>query len=323
MDDLTLSFFGGEPLLNMKLIEHLVPYAKTAAKKHGKSFKKIIVVTNGVKLEDRVVRYLDEAEIILKVSLDGPPEVHDPIRPLPDGRGSHQLIRAGLERMKGTDLMNRTTLRATYCGQSTELSKIFSYLMETGFRLFEVEPAYLSPRNRYAIRKKHIPELKDELGKMGKLYIEALSTENPPIFHSLEFVLRRIASGVHKFNECAAGEGSFTISADGGIYPCFELDGNETYRMGDIFKGVNAGTRDIWLATRYLDSRPGCEECWARYICGGGCRARAIRFKGDMLRPFEIECEMKKLYFELAMWIMSKAGKGGDDTACLGFLPEA
>lgn len=42
---------------------------------------------------------------------------------------------------------------------------------------------------------------------------------------------------------------------------------------------------------------------------------------GDILRPFEMECELKKLYFELAMWVMSRAGKDADDTAGLGFLP--
>lgn len=321
VNDLTFSLFGGEPLLNFKLIKHLVPYARAAARRCGKEFSQIIIVTNGVQLEENVVRYLEEDRIIVKVSIDGPPEIHDRIRPLPNGRGSHHLIRTGLERMKGTDLMNRTTLRATYCGQTAELSKIFAYFLESGFRLFEVEPAYMPVKNRYAIRKEHIPELKEELGKMGELYLDALHNENPPIFHSLEYLFRRIATGSHKFNECSAGEGSLTISADGSIYPCFELDGIEEYRMGDIFNGVNEDKRTLWLETCFLDSKIHCRECWARYICGGGCRARAIKFKGDILRPFEIECEIKKLYFELAMWAMSRAGKDAEDTASLGFLP--
>jgi len=41
---------------------------------------------------------------------------------------------------------------------------------------------------------------------------------------------------------------------------------------------------------------------------------------GDMLRPFEIECELKKLQFELGMWVMSKVRESEKIPACLGFL---
>jgi len=318
--DLTLSLFGGEPLLNMKLIEHIVPYARSEGEKHGKIFKNIIIVSNGVLLKDRVVRYLDDNGILLKVSLDGPAEIHDRTRPMPSGRGSHDVILKALERVKGTGLANRTTLRATYCSASLEISRIFSYLLDAGFKSVEIEPANLPADNEFAIRREHLPVLRKEYGKIANLYLDKLRDGEQLVFGSFESILRRLANGRPKLNECRAAEGSLTVSPDGSIYPCFELDGCDEHRVGDVFQGVKTGTRDVWLDTCYVDSKIHCRDCWARYLCGGGCRAHSIKFNADMLLPVEIECELRKIQFEASIWLVSKLQEEFRDASNVGFL---
>ena len=100
----------------------------------------------------------------------------------------------------------------------------------------------------------------------------------------------------------------------------FELDGHDEYRIGDIFNGIDIEKREIWSKTCFVDSRKDCGDCWARYLCGGGCRTHSIQFNGDLLQPVEIECELKKLQFEMGVWLVSKFQEELHGSANIEFL---
>lgn len=321
-DDLSLNLFGGEPLLNMRAIEHVVSYARGQGDERGKTFNNIALVTNGTLLTDDIVRYLNENRIALKVSIDGPAEVHDRMRLLPNGRGSHELAVSGLSRVMGSGLADRTTLRATYCGATLEISRLFAYLAETGFRGVEIEAAALPEQSPFAIRKEHLPTVRAEYQKVAELYLQILADGRSFVFGSLENLLWRLRNGIPKYNECRAGEGSVTVAPNGTLFPCFELDGCAGYDIGDVYAGFDQTKRKVWLDTHDVAARVHCGGCWARLLCGGGCRAHGIKFKGDMLSQVDIECELKKLQFEVAVWLLSRLQEelGGSDA--LSFLEE-
>jgi uncharacterized protein len=46
--------------------------------------------------------------------------------------------------------------------------------------------------------------------------------------------------------------------------------------MGTL-DGVDRDRRSRWLAERHVHRQAPCTECWARYLCGGGCHHEAIR----------------------------------------------
>ncbi|MBI2951798.1 hypothetical protein HYY27_06885, partial [bacterium] len=41
--------------------------------------------------------------------------------------------------------------------------------------------------------------------------------------------------------------------------------------------------------------------CWARYLCGGGCRADAVLTTGDAALPTRASCERIRHTYECAM----------------------
>ena len=45
----------------------------------------------------------------------------------------------------------------------------------------------------------------------------------------------------------------------------------------------------------------GCEDCWAKYYCSGGCAAANVNMNGDMYKPYEIGCQMQRKRLELAI----------------------
>ena len=56
--NLELDFFGGEPLMNWKVVKETVAYARSLEKKHGKCFR-FTTTTNGVLLNPEINEYLN------------------------------------------------------------------------------------------------------------------------------------------------------------------------------------------------------------------------------------------------------------------------
>lgn len=46
--------------------------------------------------------------------------------------------------------------------------------------------------------------------------------------------------------------------------------------MGDLENGVASERQIEWLAGRHVHRQSPCGDCWARYLCGGGCHHEVI-----------------------------------------------
>ena len=67
---------------------------------------------------------------------------------------------------------------------------------------------------------------------------------------------------------------------------------------------MNTELRDVFKkATVY--NKDGCKNCWARYYCSGGCHASAYYAHNDLLKPYEISCEMEKKRIECSISILA------------------
>jgi uncharacterized protein len=73
--------------------------------------------------------------------------------------------------------------------------------------------------------------------------------------------------------------------------------------MGDVFSGIDADRYREWLRDLHIERRDPCRTCWARYLCGGGCRADAVLATGDAAVANPVSCERIRRTYELAMAI--------------------
>jgi uncharacterized protein len=89
-NELSIAFYGGEPLLKFDLIKSLIE--STDKKKKEDQVIKYRMTTNGTLLFPEVVDFLVKNKIKLSVSLDGPREIHDRHRLFPDNKGSFDVI---------------------------------------------------------------------------------------------------------------------------------------------------------------------------------------------------------------------------------------
>jgi uncharacterized protein len=102
---------------------------------------------------------------------------------------------------------------------------------------------------------------------------------------------------------CAAGLSMLGVSATGGLYPCKDLAERQDCRLGDVAAGLDWDRLASWRSSRAMDSRPGCRDCWARYLCGGGCLSWAIKLGHQSLYPVETECDLVRHLIEQAIWV--------------------
>jgi uncharacterized protein len=97
---LSVSWFGGEPLYGMEAIEDLAPYFLAAAEENAVELN-CQMTTNGYLLEPEVARKLIAWKIrLFQITLDGIPEDHDRSRPARDGSGTFGRIFNNLKEMK-------------------------------------------------------------------------------------------------------------------------------------------------------------------------------------------------------------------------------
>ena len=84
-----MGFFGGEPLLNWDLIQQVTAYVADLAAKRGVG-KSLHITTNAILLDDERIKFLDDNGFSLIVSLDGPEELHNQMRPAKDSSVNSQ-----------------------------------------------------------------------------------------------------------------------------------------------------------------------------------------------------------------------------------------
>lgn len=109
---LHVNWFGGEPLLRLRMIEELSNGMAVIAQSHGCKVSQYIT-TNGYLLSSNVARKLKELGISnVQITLDGDEDSHNRLRPHISGRGTYGRVLAGCENVVtvGLDLLLRINL---------------------------------------------------------------------------------------------------------------------------------------------------------------------------------------------------------------------
>jgi uncharacterized protein len=100
-ESLVLTFFGGEPLLNLPVVYYLAERLHGAAAARGVRVL-VNIITNGLLLTPEVVARLKPLGLNgVKITLDGDRATHDRLRPLRGGQGTFDRIIANVRAIAG------------------------------------------------------------------------------------------------------------------------------------------------------------------------------------------------------------------------------
>lgn len=97
LEDIFISFYGGEPLLEQARIRQAVHFCE---ENHLGQNIHYCVTTNGICLKEDFVSFIVEHDFLLIVSLDGPKNIHDRYRKKVNGENTYDIIINNLKVLK-------------------------------------------------------------------------------------------------------------------------------------------------------------------------------------------------------------------------------
>ena len=310
--NLELDFFGGEPMMNFDVVKQIVTYARSKEKEYNKSFH-FTITTNGMLLSPDKIDYINEEMSNVVLSVDGRREVNDKIRCRVDGSGCYDTIMPKFKELVEKRGDKEYYVRGTFTKYNLDFSNDVFHLLESGFDQVSVEPVVEAEDKPYAIRTEDLPRIFEEYDILADKIINL--KKNGGFINFFHFMLDLDAGpcAIKRLRGCGSGNEYVAITPDGDIYPCHQFVGNEKFKMGSLYDGSFDEEMKSEFAAAHVYSKEKCRDCWAKFYCSGGCNANNYQFNGDILKPFELGCEMQKKRFECAIMMNALNKIGGTD----------
>ena len=246
IDELNVSWFGGEPLLAYDIVKDICAFSRDIAIAHGAAFTSEIT-TNGYRLSEE--RFLELASLGVssyQISLDGDEQGHDQIRLRVDGAGTFAKIWENLLAFNSTfrrgelpssNITLRLHVRPGNIDSVMSLCKRIRDQLDP--RAFEVN---IESVGHYGGANDRDFEILEKSGTEYKNIITAIMNELPGFAPA-------VGSGVYV---CYASKANnFTIRADGSIGKCTVALNSDANRVGKINPdgtlGLDAAKIQPWM----------------------------------------------------------------------------
>lgn len=262
---LRVTYFGGEPLLELRRIDEI---SRELKEEVDYSFS---VVTNGSLLTPYVLdKLLSLGLSHVQITLDGPKEVHDKRRFFVDGRGSFDVI---LENLKYAQDKTNVVLRINIdINNLDEIEKLLEILREEGIIKVRLDP-HLVHENTFRHEYWHNTLSKENEGKVLVKFWETA--------RELGF---EIPQEVFRLGICVAHiDEDIVVDPLGNIYPCWAFTGNPLYIKGKLKEDGSVE----WINNKLLGTKARyvwkgkCDDCPYLPMCVGGCRFFAVLDEKD------------------------------------------
>lgn len=201
-----------------------------------------------------------------KVTLGGPPEVHDRSRPLRSGRGSSNSILKNLREVAGLVPLG---ISGNFSRQNwKEFPRLLDLFLTRNLGLGRVSQVRFGPVVGKAACGGIVSSSEPWAG-------EASVTLRDAALQRGHGVLRRAPTA------CMADlEGAIAVDWDGGCYRRPALVGRPEFRVGDLWSGLDEGV-DAYGGARWRD-KEACRGCAYLPLCFGGCRYLALERTGTL-----------------------------------------
>ena len=307
--NLEVDFFGGEPLLNWQVVKDLVAYGRSLEKEYDKNFR-FTLTTNGVLLNDEVMEFANKEMGNVVLSIDGRKEIHDMMRPFQRGDGSYDIVTPKFKKFADSRGQDKYYARGTFTRNNLDFSKDVLHLADLGFKQISVEPVVAPENEDYALREEDLPKLFDEYDALAKEIVNRHGTDKEFNFFHFMIDLEGGPCVYKRLSGCGSGTEYMAVTPSGELYPCHQFVGNDGFKMGDVWKGIENTDLQTEFKGCNVYSREKCRSCFAKYYCSGGCAANAYHFEGDIRGCYDVGCALQKKRVECA--IMIKAATQGE-----------
>jgi uncharacterized protein len=301
--NLELDFFGGEPLMNFRVVKQVVEYARSREKEYNKKFR-FTITTNGLLLDDEKIDFINREMSNVVLSIDGRKEVNDYFRVLPNGAGCYDTILPKYKQLVAGRGDKEYYVRGTFTKKNLDFSNDVFALYDAGFDQISIEPV-VGDSDEYALTEKELPAVFKEYEVLAKRILDNEKTGKKFNFFHFMLDLDQGPCAIKRLRGCGCGNDYVAITPDGDIFPCHQFVGIDEYKMGNIDDGTFNYEMKADFSKAHVYSKPECRKCWAKFYCSGGCNANNYQYMGDIRNAHTLSCQLEKKRLECA--IMMKA----------------
>ena len=308
--NLEVDFFGGEPLMNFQVVKDLVAYARSVEKEKGKNFR-FTLTTNGVLVDDEVIEWANRECSNVVLSLDGRKEIHDRYRVDYAGNGSWEKIVPKFQKFVEARGGREYYMRGTFTHANPDFLKDIQTMLDLGFSELSMEPVVCAEGDPSALTKEDLEVVMEQYEKLAMLMLERDKAGKPFTFYHYMIDLSGGPCIYKRISGCGSGTEYMAVTPWGDLYPCHQFVGDEKFKLGNIWDGVdNTAIQDEFMSCNVY-SRPECHDCWAKLYCSGGCAANAYHATGSVKGVYKYGCDLFRKRMECAIMVaVARALKG-------------
>lgn len=273
-DRLTFAFQGGEPTLAG--LDFYRCFFRTAQELLPRNSVCFSLQTNGLILDEAWCALLRENDVLVGLSVDGGPQLHNAYRLDATGRGTYDRIHTAMKLMKQYGV--RYNILCVLTAQAARHpAAIWNWLKKEDVEYVQfipcldgLEPCGGAP---WALPPSRLRSFYRQLFPLWRRRLEEGPFISVKLFDDLiaQYLLGQVtACGMS--GHCTV---QYVIEANGDVFPCdfYVLD---EYRMGSI---LDSRPSELYLnGQAFLARGQGCMEkepcrsCSYRGVCGGGCK---------------------------------------------------
>lgn len=264
-NNISITWYGGEPLLAKDIISEMAKQMIDITKKYDVKYYSNIV-TNGYLVDDNILGILKKSMVTgAQITLDGPPEIHNSRRKLHSGVGTFEKIISGIKLLEknGINVHIRVNVDRTNVNALEELLKILvqNGLQKCGISLGHVKD-YTKVCSGVAHNCLNNQEYAEETLKHQKILLKyGFKADDYPFYPGV------------KANYCCSDTlNSYVVGPNGDLYKCWNDVGNSERAVGNIkepIKKYNKMYLDYLLWSPFDHKE--CIDCNLLPLCMGGC----------------------------------------------------
>lgn len=294
----SIGITGGEPLMskNIKILEYFLKEGK----KKGFTFD---IITNGYELLEFLDMLKKNDVKVVKVTLDGPKEIHNKRRIHGKDRETYDKIIEGIKEAQSTGI--RITIFVNVDAQNVDyIPQLVNDLKEN-----EINVTILLKRvnERSGAKYPHTLTPKEYFEKIFGIIKEHKLREIKiyefDVFYANVF--RALSSGTSvpaRVRYCGGVTPDVLIfDPRGDIYPCDYVLGDKKFSIGTYFPEFRLNMNYYLWKNRTVSKIKECFSCKLSLLCSGGCPIEAYTTHGTLYKPY---CEETKYLFEyIKLWL--------------------
>ena len=297
----TLTFFGGEPLLNQPVMFETAERLWRATQDRGVEMR-TNVITNGLLLTPEVVDRLEPFGLDgVKITLDGDPETYDRMRPLRGGQGTFNRI---IENVRRVAHRCNITVGGNFDEDSVDsYPALLDYLAAQDFAdslvqvsfkpIVREKPTTPSPSiiPLTAVDGDNKPlggTCMSSAGAGGGSACDSCNLLDTKMSYLREETKKRgfaTMDGVHMGPCDIHHRHAYTVGPDGSLYACPGFTGQHTAATGHINGELEEHHRRSAAEFDLLAAWKSCGDCAFIPVCAGGCSVASHSEMGDMHKP--------------------------------------